>query len=90
MVASTNIVPTHHRGKLSGMFNTAESLGRFIGPVAYSTIYALSISRSALEYWWMDHHFVFYVSAALLALLAGPAWRTLTSDILVMPSAVTR
>ncbi|CAN0434045.1 unnamed protein product [Ascophyllum nodosum] len=86
-IASTNIVPSHHRGKLSGLYNTAESLGRFIGPVAYSTIYALSISRSALEIVCMDYHFVFYASAALMALLTGLAWRTMTSDILAMPSA---
>ena len=82
-VASTNIVQSHHRGKLSGLYNTAESLGRFIGPVAYSTTYALSISRSTSNYSWMDHHFVFYVSAVTMALMAWLGWRTLTSEILV-------
>ncbi|CAN0354461.1 unnamed protein product [Ascophyllum nodosum] len=89
-IASTNIVPPHHRGKLSGVYNTAESLGRLIGPVAYSTTYALSISRSALEIAFMDYHFVFYASAALMALLTGLAWRTMTSGILTMPSAAVK
>jgi len=86
-VASINIVPQQHRGKLSGLYNTAENFGRFVGPVSYSTAFAFSISRAADSYPWMDHGFVFYLSAVAMFLLAGLGWHTLTSNVLVPPTA---
>lgn len=94
-VASINSFPPQHRGKLSGLYNTAENLGRFVGPVGYSSIFAMSISRLARggevedesQMSWLDHHFVFYASAVMLTLLAGVGWRALTSEVLEKPAA---
>ncbi|CAN0447881.1 unnamed protein product, partial [Ascophyllum nodosum] len=82
-VASTSIVNADHRGKLAGLYNTSESLGRFVGPVMYSTTYALSISPWTQNHPWMDYHFVFYVTAVMMALLAVVGWKTLTPEVLV-------
>ena len=82
-VASTSIVNADHRGKLAGLYNTSENLGRFVGPVMYSTTYALSISPWTQNHPWMDYHFVFYVTAVMMALLAVVGWKTLTPEVLV-------
>lgn len=56
-VTSTCIVPPHQGGKLGGLFITAESFGRVIGPVIFSTTFAWSISPPAQD--WVEYHFVF-------------------------------
>ncbi|CAN0297475.1 unnamed protein product [Ectocarpus sp. 12 AP-2014] len=67
------------RGKLGGLFYTAESLGRFSSAASFSVMYAWSVSSSS--YGWVDHHFVFYVFALALALATALAWRTLTAEM---------
>lgn len=67
------------RGKLSGLYNTAESLGRFSAAVVFPVTYAWSISPSGFG--WVDHRLVFYVFGLALALGTVVAWRTLTADI---------
>ena len=67
------------RGKLGGLFSMTESLGRFLGPAGYAVSYAWSISPSGIQ----DHNFVFFVSAAMLALCAVLAWPTLTAENLM-------
>ncbi|CAN0329264.1 unnamed protein product, partial [Pylaiella littoralis] len=84
-IGSTTLVPNHMRGKLGGLFNTAESLGRFLGPAGYAITYAWSISPSTHEAYggWVDYRFVFYASAAALAVVAVTAWGTLTLETLI-------
>ena len=78
------------RGKLGGLYNTAESLGRFTGPVGYSTAYAWSISPSAMEAYggWVNFRFVFYVTAAVLVLVGALGWRALTIENMMKPEVV--
>jgi len=78
-VASTNIVPAGMRGKLGGLFYTAESLGRFSSAASFSVMYAWSVSSSS--HGWVDHRFVFYVFALALVIASALAWRTLTAEI---------
>lgn len=85
-IASTNAVPPHHRGKLSGLYNTAESLGRFTGPVGYATAFAHTISPSAEHWRLVDYHSVFYASAAVMAVVSVLCWRNLTSETMTKPS----
>ncbi|CAB1097633.1 unnamed protein product [Ectocarpus sp. CCAP 1310/34] len=84
-LGSTTLVPSRMRGKLGGLYNTAESLGRFCGPVGYATTYAWSVSPSTLEAFggWVDYHFVFYLSALALVVVGVMAWRTLTVENLM-------
>lgn len=86
-IGSTTLVPSSMRGKLGGLYNTSESLGRFLGPVGYSIVYAWSVSASTLDAYngWVDHGFVFYASAAALCLVAVLAWETLTVENLIRP-----
>eukprot|EP00752_Nemacystus_decipiens_P005353 g4854.t1 len=79
-VASTTIVPQHQRGKLSGLFMTSESLGRFTGPASFSNVYAWSISPSAPG--WVDHRFVFFLPAAIMAAVLALGWHTFTAETL--------
>lgn len=67
------------------MFNTAESLGRFLGPVGFAVTYAWSISPSgpSSAYGWVNHSFMFCASAVMLALCAVLAWPTLTAENLM-------
>lgn len=83
-VASTSIVPQAQRGKLGGLFMTAESLGRFLGPASFSSTFAWSISTSAPG--WIDYHFVFYLSAAIIAAVLALGWRTFTLEALTKPA----
>lgn len=78
---------TNMREKLGGLSNTAESLGRFLGPVGYSITYAWSVSASTLQAHggWVDCRFVFYASAAVLAVVARLAWDTLILENLMKP-----
>ncbi|CAN0196933.1 unnamed protein product, partial [Hapterophycus canaliculatus] len=80
-VASTSIVPSNMRGKLSGIYNTAESFGRFTSAVGSAVLFAWSISPHASGYRWVHHGFVFYVFALALSAVAVLAQRTLTPDI---------
>lgn len=82
-VASTNIVPAAMRGKLGGLFYTAESLGRSSSAASFSVMYAWSVSSSPSSYGWVGHRFVFYVFALALAMATALAWRTLTAEIFV-------
>lgn len=82
-VASTTIVPRHQRGKLSGLFMTSESLGRFLGPASFSNVFAWSISPAAPG--WVDHRFVFFLPAAIMATVAALGWHTFTADTLSSP-----
>lgn len=84
-IASTNIVPLDQRGTFSGLYNTSESLGRFIGPAGYAMTYALSISHVAEKWIWMDHHFIFYVSAMIMMVVSFVGWWTLTANVFSGP-----
>ncbi|CAM9933856.1 unnamed protein product [Scytosiphon promiscuus] len=83
-VTSTNIVPQHQRGKLGGLFMTAESLGRFLGPASFSTTFAWSISTYAPG--WVNYHFVFYLSAATMVAVLALSWRAFTVEDPAKPS----
>lgn len=84
-IGSTTLVPSETRGKLGGLFNMAESLGRFLGPAGCAIGYAWSISPSGSSsaYGWVNHSFVFRASAIALALCAVLAWSTLTAENLM-------
>lgn len=84
-VASTNIVPQHQRGKLSGLFMTSESLGRFTGPASFSNVYAWSISPRAPG--WVDHRFVFFLPAAIMAAVVALGWHTFSAKTLAKSPA---
>lgn len=73
------------RGKLGGMYNTVESLGRCIGPAGFANAYAWSISSSgfASACAWVNHNFVFYMSAVVLALCAALARPVCTAENLM-------
>lgn len=85
-VASTSIVPSRFRGKLSGLYGTAESFGRFTSAVGFPVLFAWSISSDNLG--WVDHRFVFYSSALALGVATVVAWRTLPAEIFWDKSAV--
>lgn len=74
------------RGKFGGLYNTVESFGNCIGPAGFAILYAWSISPSgsASKFGWVDYHFVFFTSAAILVVCAVLAWRTLTHENIVM------
>ncbi|CAM9109513.1 unnamed protein product [Ectocarpus sp. 8 AP-2014] len=78
-VASTSIVPSRLRGKLSGLYGTAESLGRFTSAVGFAALFAWSISSDNLG--WVDHRFVFYSSALALGVATVVAWCTLPAEV---------
>lgn len=82
-VASTSIVPSCMRGRLSGLYNTAESVGRFTSAVGFAVMFAWSISphSSTTAKLLVDYHFVFYAFALALGGAAVLAQRTLTPDI---------
>lgn len=50
-----------------------ESIGRTIGPAGFAVTYASSISSAAWN--WVDYHFLFYVSAAVLGMAAVLGWQ---------------
>eukprot|EP00752_Nemacystus_decipiens_P005837 g5273.t1 len=81
-IGSTTLVSPGMRGKLGGLYNTAESFGNCVGPAGFATVYAWSISSSgrASAYGWIDYHLVFYASALVLLVCASLAWRTLTHE----------
>lgn len=81
-VASTSIVPSSMRGKLSGLYNTAESFGRFTSAVGFAVLFAWSISpRHSSPFCWVGHRFVFCTFALGLGVVAVLAWRTLSPEI---------
>ncbi|CAN0090137.1 unnamed protein product [Ectocarpus sp. 4 AP-2014] len=84
-VGSTTLVPSRMRGKLGGLYNMAESLGRFLGPAGFAVSYAWSVSpsSSAAGLDWVNFRFVFWASAVLLAMCAVLAWPTLTAENLM-------
>ena len=75
------MVPAEMRGKLGGVFNAAEYVGRCIRPATCATAFAWSVSPSA--YLWVYYRFLFYASAALMAAVTVVAWRTLTMENIV-------
>lgn len=79
-IASTSIVPAERRGQLGGLFMTAESFGRCLGPTGFATIYAWSISSDAPAR--VNHRLVFTLVALIYLLLLALAWRTLTLETL--------
>lgn len=64
------------RGKLAGLFNMAENLGRFSGPIGFATTYAWSVSPSPPN--WIGHRFVFLFAASSMAVVAILAWGAIT------------
>lgn len=81
VLASTNPAPPRLRGKLSGLFLMSQSLGRTIGPVTWGLMYAWSISPSGggrLPF--IDHRFIFTLSAILTAFVAALGCRVLTEE----------
>ncbi|CAM9856631.1 unnamed protein product, partial [Ectocarpus sp. 12 AP-2014] len=84
-VGSTTLVPSRMRGKLGGLYNMAESLGRFLGPAGFAISYAWSVSpsSSAAGLDWVNFRFVFWATAVLLAMCAVLAWPTLTAENLM-------
>lgn len=64
------------RGKLAGLFNMAENLGRFSGPIGFATTFAWSVSPSAPS--WVGHRFVFLFAASSMSVVAVLAWGTIT------------
>lgn len=83
VVASTSMVPDKMRARLGGLFNMAESVGRFLGPAGYATIFAWSVSPSAYD--WVGHRFVFYMSAIAIVVVTAVGWKSLALDRLVVP-----
>ncbi|CAM9485595.1 unnamed protein product, partial [Laminaria digitata] len=82
-VASTSMVRSNVRGKMAGLFNMIESLGRFLGPAGSATMFAWSISPSSYD--WVDHRFVFFLAAVSMALVAVLAWGTITHENMMAP-----
>eukprot|EP00752_Nemacystus_decipiens_P007148 g6401.t1 len=82
-VASANIVPSSERGKLSGLYGTAESFGRFTSAVGFAILFAWSISPHSSVLDWVGHRFVFHAFALVLGVVTIVAWRTLSPDIFV-------
>ncbi|CAM9109587.1 unnamed protein product [Ectocarpus sp. 8 AP-2014] len=78
-VASTSIVPSRLRGKLSGLYSSAGSLGRFTSAVGFAVLFAWSISSDNLGL--IDHRFVFYSCALALGVATIVAWRTLPAEV---------
>lgn len=64
---------------------TAESLGRFLGPASFSTIFAWSISPSPRGY--VDYHLVFFIPPVIFAATAAIGWKTLTLKNIMLPAA---
>lgn len=56
---------------------TAESVGRTMGPVSFSNVLAWSISSSPS---FIDFHFVFFLAAAIMGVIATLSWFTLTPE----------
>lgn len=66
------------RGKLAGLFNMAENLGRFSGPIGFATTFAWSVSRSSPD--WIGYRLVFLFTAASMSTVAALAWGTITHE----------
>ncbi|CAM9142011.1 unnamed protein product [Ectocarpus fasciculatus] len=80
-VASTSIVPSSLRGKLSGLYHMAECSGRFIGAIGFAAMFAWSITPHSTPRAWIDHHFTFYAFALGLSVVSVLARQTLTPEI---------
>ena len=83
-IASTTMVESDMRGRLGGLYNTSESLGRFLGPAGSAIMFAWSISPSAYD--WVGYHFAFFLAALSMALVTVLAWGTLTEENMKSPS----
>lgn len=79
-LAGTNPVPPRLRGKLSGLFLMAQSIGRTIGPVLFATTFAWSISPEARGLPLVDHRLTFTMAACLIGSVAVLGIRTLTTE----------
>lgn len=71
------------RGKLSGLYGTAESFGRFTSAVGFAVLFAWSISPHSSVFGWVGHRFVFHTFALALGAATILAWRTLSPDIFI-------
>lgn len=69
------------RGKLSGLYGTAESFGRFTSAVGFAVMFAWSIAPHSSAFGWVGHCFVFNAFALALGVVTVLAWRTLSQDI---------
>lgn len=83
-VLSTAAVPPNQRGKFGGLFITAESIGRFMGPAGFSNMYAWSISPSAKS---LGYRFVFVLAAIFMGVVGLMGWRILSAENLPGPTA---
>lgn len=83
-VASTSMVHSDMRGRMGGLFNLTESLGRFLGPVGSATLFAWSISPSSYD--WVGNHFMFFGAASPMALVAALAWAAITREHVMTPA----
>eukprot|EP00752_Nemacystus_decipiens_P004782 g4353.t1 len=77
-VGSTTLVTSDMRGKLGGLYNMFENVGRFLGPAGFATTYAWSVSPSAPGL--VNFRFVFFAAAAILAAGTILAWGTMTTE----------
>lgn len=71
------------RGKLSGLYNMAGSLGRALGPVGVATLFAWSISPSSYD--WVGHKLVFVLDALAMVLVSVLAWGRITHENTMKP-----
>lgn len=85
-IASTSLVGTERRGKLSGLVMTCESFGRFLGPAGFSNLYAWSISHYASSLPLVNYQFVFFIPAICFAAALPLGWKTLSAENLKITS----
>lgn len=90
-IAAATVVEAERRGKLGGLVMAAESLGRFVGPASFATIFAWSITVSpeaasggndGLLSKVVDYHFVFFFPAIMYGLVSVLSRRSITSETL--------
>lgn len=72
------MVRSDMRGKMAGLYNMTESLGRFLGPAGFATMFAWSIAPNSYD--WVDYHFVFLLAAFSMAFVSVLAWGTITHE----------
>lgn len=87
ILASTSPVPPHVRGQLSGLYLMSQSLGRTIGPAAWATMYAWSVSTAPTGgalIPLVDYRFVFNISALLMGVVGVMVRRTLTTETMTI------
>ena len=83
VVASTSMVQANMRGKLGGLYYTMESVGRFIDPMGFTSVFAWSISPSAFD--WVDRHFAYLMAVIAMVVIAILAWGIITDENVLIP-----